>query len=70
MVMSTVTEAATPRPFKKEKPSTSMPSRATQTVAPAKRTARPEVFTAVTMASSTLMPCRRFCRERVTMKRA
>ena len=70
IVMMTVLEAATPRPLKKPKPKNSMPSRATQTVAPAKITARPEVLSEVTMASSTLMPCCRFWRARVTMKRA
>ena len=47
-----------------------MPSRAMQTMMPANSTARPEVLTAVTTASSVSMPRIRPCRCRVTMNRA
>ncbi len=52
MVISTVKDAAMATPFKNESCRTSMPSKAMQTVEPAKSTARPEVLMAVTTASS------------------
>ena len=47
-----------------------MPSSAMQTMIPAKRTARPEVLTALTIESSVSRPATRPWRCRVTMKRA
>jgi hypothetical protein len=69
-VNPTVIPAAIATPFRKLRPSTSMPSSATQTVPPANSTARPEVFTAVPTASRTSCPARRAQRKRVTMKSA
>ena len=46
IVMSTASDAVTATPFKNESPRISMPSRAMQTVEPAKSTARPEVLRA------------------------
>ena len=47
-----------------------MPNRAMHTMMPANRTARPDVFTALTMEDSISRPATRPCRCRVTMKRA
>ncbi len=69
-VRTTVTEAAIATPFRKFSRSTSMPSSAMQTVAPAKTTARPVVATAFAAASSTVLPRARPLRCRVTMNSA
>ncbi len=69
-VRTTVSEEAIATPPRKFSRSTSMPSRAMQTVAPAKTTARPVVATACSAASSTLRPRLRPLRWRVTMNRA
>ena len=47
-----------------------MPSSAMHTVIPANITARPEVSTASAIASATLRPACRPCRQRVTMNSA
>ncbi len=52
IVAATVTEAAMPRPEMNARPISSMPSRETTTVMPAKTTARPAVSIARTTASS------------------
>ena len=70
IVHATPREAAMARPYRKLTPRANMPSRAMHTMMPANNTARPEVFTAVTMESSTELPAIRPCRCRVTMNRA
>ena len=67
---TTVIAAPMPRPFRKLTRSTSRPSSATQTVAPANSTARPEVSSARTAESSTVMPVFSPPRCLVTMKSA
>jgi hypothetical protein len=69
-VATTVVAEAMAMPFRKLMPSTSMPSRAITTVAPANSTARPEVSIALTTESSTVMPDLRPVRCLVTMNRA
>ena len=63
---STVTEAAMATPLRNETPRISRPSSATITVAPANRTARPEVLSARTHASSGSRPFLIALRCRVT----
>ncbi|CAM3710774.1 hypothetical protein STAL104432_28275 [Streptomyces albus] len=67
---TTVSPAASATPLRKLSRSTNMPSRAMQTVAPAKTTARPETVTARVAASRTGSPARSPLRCRVTMNRA
>ena len=69
-VRTTVRDAAIATPLRKPSRSMSMPSRAIQTVAPAKTTARPVVATAFRAASSTESPRFRPRRCRVTMNSA
>ncbi len=69
-LIRTITAAAMPTPLRNDRPSTSMPSMATQTVAPAKMTARPEVLRARTADSSGLRPALSPLRCRVTMNSA
>lgn len=69
-VMTTVSAEATATPLRKVSRSVNMPSSAMHTVPPAKSTARPEVFSAVTAASSGLLPRRMPLRWRVTMNSA
>ena len=56
MVNSTVIAAEIPKPFRKPRFSTSSPSSAMHTVLPANSTARPEVFSDLTAASSGVIP--------------
>ena len=70
MVKATASAEATAGPRRKVTPSRSMPSSATITVVPAKKTARPAVSIAVTTASWTSSPSRRPERNRVTTKSA
>ncbi len=69
-VKRTATLAATATPYRKLTPSANIPSSAMQTVIPANITARPEVSSESTIASSTDLPRCRPCRKRVTMKSA
>ncbi len=55
-VVATLREAATATPYRNDRPSANRPSSAMQTVMPANSTARPEVSSAVTVASSGLAP--------------
>ena len=70
MVSSTPMAAEMASPYRKPMPSSSMPSRAMQTTTPAKSTARPDVFTAVTMEASVSWPARSPWRCRLTMNSA
>ena len=70
MVRTTVSEADTAMPYRNDRPRANWPRRAMQTVIPAKKTARPAVLTALTVASSMLCPAFMALRCRVTMKRA
>ena len=70
IVSSTVMDALRASPYRKGRPSTNCPIMAMQTVRPAKNTARPEVLTAPTAASSSPAPARTALRCRVTMNRA
>ena len=62
--------AATASPYRKLTPSANIPSRAMQTMIPANSTARPDVFTALTIEFSIGCPATSPCLWRVTMKRA
>ncbi len=66
IVTSTTIAEAKATPLRKLTPSTSRPSSATITVAPAKRTARPDVFSARTQAASGSRPALIALRWRVT----
>ena len=70
IVKSTVTVAAMPTPLRNDTPRMSSPSSATQTVAPANRTARPDVLSARSTACSTGRPALMALRWRVTMNSA
>ena len=66
MVVSTTIAEAMATPLRKLTPSTNSPSSATITVAPANRTARPDVFSARTQAASGSRPAVIALRWRVT----
>ena len=69
-VTATVDAAAMPRPAMNSRPISSMPSRETTTVTPAKTTARPAVSIAPRVACSGVAPARVSSRYRVMMKSA
>jgi hypothetical protein len=66
----TVTEAPVANPWTNFSPIRNNPSSEMTTVMPAKITARPDVTSAVTTASSGSMPAWSVCRYRVTMNSA
>ena len=70
MVSATASAAASAVESRSVTPSTSIPSSAIITVAPANSTARPAVFIASTTASSLSRPPARLSRKRVTMNSA
>ena len=70
MVSPTPIAVPSDTPYRKLTPSVHSPSSAMHTVVPANSTARPEVFTATTIDSSTGMPRSRLRRCRVTMNSA
>jgi hypothetical protein len=70
MVSTTTRAADRATPYRKATWRANMPSRAMQTVMPATKTARPDVSSARATESSTLAPCSRLLRWRVTMNRA
>ncbi len=62
MVSTTAIDVPTATPYRKLTPSAHSPRIATQTVAPANSTARPEVLIATAIDSSIAMPRSRFRR--------
>ncbi len=69
-VNATATAAATATPYRKLTPRANIPSIAMHTIIPANRTARPEVSSDSTAASSRCIPRSRPWRYRVTMNSA
>ncbi len=70
IVSPTTSVIVTATPYRKLTWRANSPSRATQTVSPASSTARPEVLSAVTAASSGACPASRPLRCRLTMNSA